>query len=113
MICPVEPAKPENANPEVAGAKPLFFRHRHIRASLNEWFHVHRNGGAKKPGSGGWLVVLACCFAAWLVYQIFLWIVDVLRAVIHGLAGILDVAAPYLLLIAVAAGVAWWLRRKQ
>ncbi len=93
-----------------------FFRHRHVRADKNEWFHIHRDGGGNKPGPGGgsaWLVVLACCFAAWLAYEIFLWVIEVLRAVIHGVAGILDALAPYLLLIVIAATVVWWLRRPR
>ena len=53
-----------------------------------------------------WLIVAgvaAVVFAAWLAWQIFCWLVDLIRLVIHTVADLLDTATPVLLIIVIVA----------
>lgn len=70
---------------------------RHINASSNEWYRVHRTGcggGSGGGGGGAFLLVLAgIMFVCWLAYQAFMWLVAVIQAIIEGVCAIVVAVA--------------------
>ena len=79
----IEPPQKKDTSWHNAIANYMSRRIRHIHASSNEWYRVHRSGGSSGNGGGnGWngLFYLACiAFGCWVAYQAFIWVVDLLR----------------------------------
>jgi hypothetical protein len=102
------PQKPQSWTNAIAS----FMRRHHIHASRGEWFHIHRNHRFGN-GPGGWWPIVVVIGLVWLAYQIFLWLVGILRAIIQGVAEFLTTIAPILMLIIIAGVVAAFKRRRR
>ena len=70
-------------------------RIRHIRASGNEWYRVHRSGGRNGGGDWNpWLVLICAAGAIWLVCMVVSWVIAIVQAVVSAVVAFLSVAVP-------------------
>ena len=83
---------------------------RHIHAKSNEWYRVHRSGGR---GGGGWnwlFKALILGTAGALAVQVFIWIVEVIRTILHWIA---DITPIVLIATVVGSLIIWLINRKH
>ena len=89
----------------------------HIRARSGEWYRIHRNRGGGNGGYGGdgkhWLRLLLFLGIVWLAYHVFLWLVEAVRAVIHGVAEFLVAVTPAVIVIMIIGGVVVWYQQHK
>jgi len=107
---------PKNTSWHNTAALYMSSRIRHINAKSNEWYRVHRSGGGSGSsgggGGGGWIYLLlvgGALFACWVAYQVFIWLVDVVRSIIQGVCTCVIAMVPVLLLIGIGlVGITWY-----
>ena len=84
MAPPIIDPPPKNTGWHNSVASFMSRRIRHIHVSGNEWYRIHRDSSSSSGGGGGgdyrWLLKLLMLGGlAWLGYQVFLWIVELMK----------------------------------